>query len=64
MCYSTVFALGCFEFEGNLQVKAPRGLYLEGRFIGGGGGVVSSLGTLYMEGLIFGILRYLSYSWK
>ena len=29
-----------------------------------GGGCVSSLGALYMEGLIFGILRYLSYSWK
>ena len=62
MFYCTVFALCYFEFEGNFQVQAPRGLYLEGRFIGGG--CVSSLGALYMEGLIFGILRYLSYSWK
>ena len=64
VCYSTVFDLCYFEFEYNFQVQAPRGLYLEGRFIGGGGGCVSSLGALYMEGLIFGILRYLSYSWK
>ena len=33
--YCTVFALCYFEFEGNFQVQAPRGLYLEGRFIGG-----------------------------
>ena len=35
--YCTVFALCYFEFEGNFQVQAPRGLYLEGRFIGGRG---------------------------
>ena len=36
MCYCTVFAfLNNFEFEDNFQVQAPRGLYLEGRFIGG-----------------------------
>ena len=35
MCYCTVFALFCFEFEGSFQVQAPRGLYLEGRFNGG-----------------------------
>ena len=32
LCYCTVFALIYFEFEGNFQVQAPGGLYLEGRF--------------------------------
>ena len=31
----TIFALFYFAFEGNLQVQAPGGLYLEGRFNGG-----------------------------
>ena len=35
MCYCTVFALFNSEFEGNFQVQAPGGLYLEGRFKGG-----------------------------
>ena len=35
VCYSTVFALFYFEFEGNFQVQAPGGIYLEGRFNGG-----------------------------
>ena len=35
MCYYTVFALFYFEFEGNFQVQAPGGLYLEERFNGG-----------------------------
>ena len=35
MCYCTVIALFYFEFEGNFQVQAPGGLYLEGRFNGG-----------------------------
>ena len=35
VCYSTVFDLCHFEFEYNFRVQAPRGLYLEGRFIGG-----------------------------
>ena len=34
MCYCTVFALFCFEFEDSFQVQAPGGLYLEGRFNG------------------------------
>ena len=44
------------------QVQAPRGLFLEGRFNGGffalavWGAYIWS--GLYMEGLIFGILRY------
>ena len=57
MCYCTVFALFYFEFEGNFRVQAPRGVHLEGRFIGGfftlrvwGGG------GLYLKGLIFRIL--------
>ena len=35
MCYYTIFALFYFEFEGNFQVQAPGGLYLEERFNGG-----------------------------
>ena len=31
-CFFTVFALLYFEFEGNFQVQASRGLYLEGPF--------------------------------
>ena len=31
----TVIALFYFVFEGNFQVQAPGGLYLEGRFNGG-----------------------------
>ena len=31
----TVFALFYSVFEGNFQVRAPRGLYLEGRVNGG-----------------------------
>ena len=54
----TVFALFYFVFEGNFQVQPPRGdLYLEGRF-NGGFFCVTSLGGLYLEGLIFAILRY------
>ena len=59
----TVFVLFYFVFEGNFsKCKPPGGLYLEGRF---NGGFFASpvLGTyiwrgLYMEGLIFGSLRY------
>ena len=56
-----VFALFYFVFEGNFQVEAPGGLYLEGRF-NGGFIALRVLGAyiwrgLYMEGLIFGILR-------
>ena len=60
----TVFALFYLVFEGNFQVQAPgRGLYLEMRFNGGffalrvWGAYIWT--GLYMEGLIFGILRYL-----
>ena len=52
------FALSYFVFEGNFQVQVPGGLYLEGRLNGGFFGLRIWRG-LYMEGLIFGILRYL-----
>ena len=59
----TVFALFYFVFEGNFEVQAPGGAYIwrgdltkvffalrvRGAYIWRG---------LYMEGLIFGILRY------
>ena len=59
----TVFTLFYFVFEGNFPSTSPRGgLYLKGRFNGGffaspvwGAYIWRSL---YMEGLIFGILRY------
>ena len=63
----TVFALLYYVFEGNFQVHPPRGgLYLEGRF-NGGFFALRVWGAyiwrgLYMEGLIFEILRYLQ-SW-
>ena len=52
-----IFALMYFKFEGNFQVQAGGGLYLEGRFDGG----FFVLGVwesyiwrgLYIEGLIF-----------
>ena len=50
----TVFALFCFVFEGNFQVQTHGGgggFYSEGRF--NGGFYVTSLGGLYLEGLIF-----------
>ena len=53
----SVFPLFYFVFEGSFQEQAPGGLYLEWRFHGGFFCVTSSEG-LYLEGLIFGILRY------
>ena len=58
----TVFALFYFVFEDNFQVQPPRGLYLEGR-VNGEFFALRDSGAyiwrgLYMEGLIFGILRY------
>ena len=57
----TVFALFYFVFEGNFPSTSPGGLYLEGRF-NGGFFALPPWGAyiwrgLYMEGLIFGILR-------
>ena len=63
-----VFPLFYFVFEGNFPSTSPwGGLYLEERFNGGfwgyrfGGLIFGGAYTwrgLYMEGLIFGILRY------
>ena len=57
----TVFALFFFVYEGDFPSTSPRGLYLEGRFNEGFfalpvWGAYNWRG-LYMEGLIFGILR-------
>ena len=54
-----VFALLYFVFDGTFPSTSPRGAYIwkgdltEGQFC------VNDLGGLYLEGLIFGILRYL-----
>ena len=61
----TIFALFYFVFEGNFPSTSPHGgLYLEGRF-NGGFFALSVWGAyiwrgLYLEGLIFGILLYVS----
>ena len=61
----TVFALFYFVFEGNFQVQAPGGAYIwrgnltEG-FLRYEFGRADIWRGLYMEGLIFGILRYSS----
>ena len=51
-----------FEFEGNFQVQAPGGLYLEGDLTEGFFAVRDCWAYiwrgLYMEGFIFGIFRY------
>ena len=58
-----VFALFYFVFYGNFHVQAPGGLIY-------GGAILravfcfTSLGGLYLKGLIFGILRYLIISIK
>ena len=59
MCYCVVFTFLNFEFEDNIfPSTSPQGLVF-------GGAIyrrvfcVTSLGGLYLKGLIFGILRYL-----
>ena len=53
----TVFALFYFVFESNFPSTSPRGAYIwRGDLTEGF--CVTGLGGLYMEGLIFGILRY------
>ena len=53
----TVFALFYFVFEGNFPSTSPRGAYIwRGDLTEGF--CVTSLGGSYLEGLIFGILRY------
>ena len=61
----TIFTLFCFVFEGNFPSTSPLGAYLEGQF-NGRFFALSAWGAyiwrgLYMEGLIFRILRYLKY---
>ena len=53
----TIFALFYFVFEGNFQVQAPGGLIFRGA-IKRRVFCVTNLGCLYLEGLIFAILRY------
>ena len=61
----TVFALFYFAFEGNFPIRSPRGAYIwrgdltEG-FLRYRFGSAYIWRGLYMEGLIFGILRYVS----
>ena len=57
----TVFALFYFVFERNFPSTSPPGgggLYFEGRFNGGFFFCVTGLGGLYLEGLIYRILRH------
>ena len=58
MPYCTIFALFYYEFKDSFQVQTPERLFLEGRFNGGFFALLSMRG-LYMEGLTFGILRYI-----
>ena len=55
----TVFALFYFVFEGNFPSTSPRGLILFGGATSPRVFCVTDLGGLYLEGLIFGILRYI-----
>ena len=61
----TIFALFYFVFDGKFQVQAPWGAYIwRGDFTEGflhyvfGGLIMYIWKCLYMEGLIFRILRY------
>ena len=60
----TIVALFYFVFEGKFQVQAPRGAYIRRGDLTEGflrydlGGLILFWRGLYMEGLIFGILRY------
>ena len=53
----TVFACFTLYLRAIFQVQAPGGLYLEGQF-NRGFFCVTGLAGLYLEGLIFGLLRY------
>ena len=55
----TIFALFYFAFEGKFQVQAPPGAYIRRSDLTEGF-CVTILGGLYLEGLIFGILRYIA----
>ena len=59
----TIFALFYFVFEGKFQVQAARGAYIRRGDLTEGFFALRFWGAkiwrgLYMEGLIFGILRY------
>ena len=54
----TIFALFYFVFEGKSQVQAPRGAYIRRGNLTKGF-LRYDFGGLYLEGLIFGILRHL-----
>ena len=58
---NSIFALFYFVFEGKFQVQAPRGAYMRRGDLTEGFLRYHSKGLIfggYMEGLIFGILRY------
>ena len=52
-----VFALFYFVFEGNFPSTSPRGAYIWTGDLTEGF-CVTGLGGLHLEGLIFGVLRY------
>ena len=54
----TIFALFYFVFEGKFQVQAPGGAYIRRGDLTEGF-LRHDFGGLYLEGLIFGILRYI-----
>ena len=54
----TVFALFCFVFDGNFPTTRPRGAYIWRSDLTEGF-LHYRFGVLYLEGLIFRILRYL-----
>ena len=58
----TIFALFVFVFKGNFLSTSPRGAYIWRGFFALPVWGAYIWGCLYMEGLIFGILRYFSES--
>ena len=54
----TVFALFFFVYEGNFPRTSPRGAYIWRGDLTEGFFCVTGLEGLYLEGLIFGILRH------
>ena len=54
----TIFALFYFVFEGNFPSTSPRGGYVWRGDLTEGFFALRVWGGLYLEGLIFGILRY------
>ena len=54
----TIFSLFYFVFEGNFRVQAPQGAYIWRGNLTQGFSRYEFGGLIYLEGLIFGILRY------